>query len=300
MSFEDARSTNLAGIADTLRQIAQFHARRPASEIDYIKGLASLVRPPQQTEMTPKNAMRLRDLKEPSTNKRFIHLPKLWMTRAADMTFNQESRAGWALYAVALELLQVTSLRRCEIIGLNMKVDLHRQRPGGPVTHVAVPAKNVKGGRKAAIVPLPLESARLLEHYLRNHRPILAQPENEFLFPAETGLGHRNDSHFGTQLHEMVGKELGVEFNVHLPRHMTVDRLLELFPGNYGLPSKVMRHKSSDTTQNHYAGLETDAAARIAADAVISQRRRLRPGQKSPAPKASRPAQPKAKKGNGT
>ena len=299
LSFEEARSTNLAGIADTLRQIAQFHARRPTAEIDYIKGLASLVRPPQQTEMTPKNAMRVRELKAPAISKRFLHLPALWMTRAADMKFNPERRADWALYAVALELLLVTSLRRCEIIALNIKEDLHRQRPGGPVTHVTVPAEHVKGGRKAATVPLPLESARLLERYLRTHRPILTQPENEFLFPAETGLGHRNDSHFSTQIGEMVGQELGVAFNVHLPRHMTVDRLLELYPGNYGIPSKVMRHRSSNTTHDHYAGLEADAAARISVDAVISQRHRLRPGPKSPVQKASRSAQPKAKEGTG-
>ena len=271
----------------------------PTAEIDYIKGLASFVRPPQQTEMTAKNAMRVRELKAPAVNNRFLHLPALWMTRAADVKFTPESRADWALYAVALELLQVTSLRRCEIISLNIKEDLHRQRPGGPVTHVTVPAEHVKGGRKAATVPLPLESARLLERYLRTHRPILTQPENEFLFPAETGLGHRNDSHFSTRIAEMVGKELGVAFNVHLPRHLTVDRLLEQHPGNYGIPSKAMRHKSNDTTRNHYAGLEADAAARIAADAVIDQRRRLRPGPKSPAPKASRPEKPKAKKGNG-
>jgi hypothetical protein len=71
----------------------------------------------------------LRDLKEPATNKRFFHLPELWMTRAADMKFKQKSRANWALYAVVLELLLVTSLRRCEIIALKIKEDLHRQRP---------------------------------------------------------------------------------------------------------------------------------------------------------------------------
>lgn len=299
LSHEDARSTNLAGIADTLRQIAQFHAHRPETEIDYLKDLAALVRPPQQTEMTEKNARRLRDLKETSTNKRFLHLPKLWMTRAADTKYTQKQRASWALYAVALEILQVTSFRRCEVIGLNINTDLRRQRPGGPVTHITVPAKNVKGGRKAATVPLPPESAQLLEHYLRKHRPILTHSDNAFLFPANEGLGHRNDSEFSTQLRERVGRELGVEFNVHLPRHMTVDRLLELFPGNYGLPSKVMRHKTSDTTRNSYAGLEADAAARIAADSVIDQRRRLRPGQKSPMSKVSYPAKPKVKKGSG-
>jgi hypothetical protein len=67
---------------------------------------------------------------EPATNKRFLHLPALWMTRAADMKFNPARYADWALYAVALELLLVASLRRCEIIALNIKEDLHRQRPG--------------------------------------------------------------------------------------------------------------------------------------------------------------------------
>ena len=74
-----------------------------------------------------------------------------------------------------------------------------------------------------------------------------------------------------------VASEIGAAFNCHIVRHFAVVRYLRRTPGAYELAANILGHKSPQTTQKFYCGLELDAAARHANALLFEERRVTKP-----------------------
>ena len=180
------------------------------------------------------------------------------MRRAATPGLKPEVAARLALYAVAMEILLICPLRRGNLAELRLDQHLHRPDRKGLFTHIDIAPDQVKNGEPIRW-PIPPASARLIETYLRQHRPHLAAAGNMFLFPG-AGLRQRAAHDMAVALTEMVERDIGVEFNMHIMRHFAVWSFLRKHPGQYALVARVLGDKIA-TVMAFYAGLETDAAA---------------------------------------
>jgi integrase len=268
---DDLRNSTIAGIGEMLRQIGKFAAKLPDAEMEELNGLLSLVRPEQQVTMTEKNRVRLKALLADPAYSMLLHTPRQWLEKdAADPELKPRDAVLIAMYAVALEVFLMLPLRRANLLQLRLDVHLIRPAGGGFITEIFIPAKMVKN-RVPIHWPVGRESARLLDIYIKRHRPLLAPEGNAFLFP---GIGdrHRDEAEFASTLSERVEREIGAEFNCHLARHFAVVRYLRANPGAYEIAAQILGHKNPETTRRFYCGLEQDAAARHV-NAVLTQDR---------------------------
>ena len=245
-------------IADALRLIARDHCRLPAAHVAKLKVWAKRVKPPKQTGMTEKNRTRLLALMEPRSRAMLLNFPQELMRRAAKKLKPVEA-ARLAMNAVAMEILLICPLRLSNLSGIRLDQHLHRPDPRKPmITHLLISADEAKN-KEPIQWPVPRESAKLIELYIKKHHHLLAQPGNMHLFP---GRGMGPTTGMGTWLSNTVTKEIGVDYNVHLARHFAAWNFLRSNPGQYEVIRRVLGHKDIRTTITFYVGLEADASAR--------------------------------------
>ncbi|TPG49276.1 site-specific integrase [Roseomonas nepalensis] len=289
-TFQDIRTSNLAGIGEALRQIAQFHCCVSEDDLALMKEWISQIKPPQQTSMTEKNTNRLRAFLDTQIYPQIIHYPASLMHRSSASELKPQAAARLALYAVAFEILTVCPLRRGNLAGLRLKQHVRRAKPDGPITHLHLRAEEVKN-RKAIDWPLPPESVELIQRYLDQHRCHLAEPGNLFLFPGKGQRG-RSGHDLGVGLTERFERDIGVSFNTHAMRHLAVVRFLIKHPGKYEIVRRILGHSRVETTLAFYSGPEMDRAIALLADVIRNDRREFGPPALSP------PKKPRTKRGD--
>jgi integrase len=179
--------------------------------------------------------------------------------------------ARLAMFATALEIMLVVPLRRHNVVKLRLDTNLRRQGPHTLIHEIFVPRRAVKN-RNPIIWPIEAETADLIETYIQKYRPLLAKPDNPYLFPGISESA-RNDAQFGTDLSTKVETMIGAEFNCHLVRHYAVVRYLRQNPGAYEVAAHILGHKNPETTRRFYCGLELDAAARHANALLTGERK---------------------------
>ena len=271
----DQPNSQVAGILETLRQIACHHCRLPQADVTLIAGWVSDARPDWQSGMTEKNRRRLRALIQLRPRAMLLHLPRELLLRARAKTLTQKAAARLVAYAVALEIELVFPMRRANLAGLRLDEHLQRLDPGGRrVTHIFLSASEMKN-RNGMEWELPQETRELLETYLREYRPHVAEPGNMFLFPSRELYG-RTAHELGIGLCRLIGQELGLELNIHLLRHFGGWLYLNRHPGNYEVLRQVLGHKKVEVTIACYTGLEADASARHFDENVLRERTETR------------------------
>jgi integrase len=278
-----ANSTNNAWrVAEELRLVARDYCGSSSSEVEKIANWAKRIRPRKEAGMTEKNARRVRALLQPRTYALLLHLPRELMRRAHELMKppheapNPQAAARLAMYAVALEILLVCPLRRKNLAELRIADNLHRPDPRkARISHLVVSAREVKNGNPVHW-PLLRDSGRLIETFISRFRPVLAQSQNDFLFPGR-GSEPRNAQQMATWLAKTVSREVRAEFNVHLARHFTAACFLRHHPGQYEMVRRLLGHKNIATTIAAYVGLEVDAAVQRHDSIVLQDRQKLRP-----------------------
>ena len=279
----DEPNSQVAGILEVLRQIAKYHCKLPARDVAVIAGWVSDARPDWKDGMTEKNRRRLRALIQLRPRAMLLNFPRELLRRAEDglkaaacpgaktKTLTPKAAARLVAYAVALEIELVFPMRRENLAGLHLDQHLQRLGPRGRrVTHIFLSKSEMKN-RHGMEWELPKESCDLIETFAQVHRPHIAHPANRFLFPGP-GLEHRSAHELALGLCELIGRELGLELNIHLLRHFAGWVYLKNHPGEYEVLRQALGHKSLEVTKACYTGLEDDASARHFDDNVLLER----------------------------
>ena len=274
--FKDQKSTTPWKVAEELRLLARDYCQLPQDAVDRIAGWSKNLKQRPQGGLTKKNKQRLRTLMQPLPRAMLLHLPGELMKRAKAAEGKPARAALLAMHAVALEILLICPLRRGNVAGLRLDVHVHRPDPRqSRITHIFLPADEVKNDENIEW-PVPPESARLIETYIRRYRPHLVTGNTAFLFPGIRQDQPRSPQGLATWLSKTISREIGIDFNVHLARHFAAWNFLRQNPGHYEAVRQVLGHKNIKTTMDYYVGLDVDAAARRFDAVVLGERQASR------------------------
>jgi integrase len=113
----------------------------------------------------------------------------------------------------------------------------------------------------------------LIDRYLAEYRPTIADPHNSALFPGKNG-GPKHANTLAEQIKSAVWTHAGLRWNPHLFRHAGVKLHLDEVPGGYGIPRRILGHRSDTTTTKFYAGQENAAAVRHFDQTILKLRKK--------------------------
>ena len=266
------RATSHTGnLAGALKAIARHHVGVGEDHLDRLRAVARKVDPGRRRGLNEANRSRLRALDDRGNLLALLRLPERLMSLVG-----RERRpyraALLAQMAVAIEILLMAPLRIGNLVRLDLERHLVRTgRAGG--LHIVIEGDEVKN-REPLEYPLPAASAALIDRYLKEYRPILAQGGTA-LFPGDGGRP-KGRAILGEQIGRVVRNHAGLRVHPHLFRHIAAQAYLNANPGAYEVVRRVLGHRSMDTTTRFYTGLETAAAVRHF-DATILRLRREEP-----------------------
>jgi integrase len=261
-------TTAIADLAGVLKTIARHHV---CAEPDHLSRMAGIIRrlAPGRVGLTETNRTRLRPFDDRGNIGALLGLPSELM-RQARRHRNPRRGAVRAQLAAAIEILLMAPVRMGNLAKLDIEQDL--VRPGrGRALHIVIGAEKVKN-REPLEHPLPPGSIDLVERYIREFRPHLTSAGNTALFPG-IGAGSKNQAFFGTQISRTIRVHTGLRIHPHLFRHITAKLFLDANPGNYEVVRRTLGHRSIDTTNAFYTGLETAAAVRHFDETILRLRR---------------------------
>jgi len=167
-------------------------------------------------------------------------------------------------------------MRAANLVGLNIERHLQRSRTGkAGVVHIVIPGHEVKNEEDLEF-PLPPETVRLLDLYLRDYHPRLTDEPSPWLFPGSKDDGPKTVNAFGEKIKAHVFQATGLRVNLHLFRHMAAKMYLDQNPGGYEVVRRHLGHRSMETTTKFYAGMEGAAASRHFDEEILKLRQSLR------------------------
>jgi integrase len=261
-------STAIADLASVLKAVARHHVHATPDHLDRIGGIIRRLAL-GRVGLTETNRTRLRPFDDRGNIGALLNLPAELM-REAGRHRNPRHGAVRAQLAAAIEILLMAPVRMGNLAKLDIEQNL--VRPGrGRALHIVIGAEQVKN-REPLEHPLPPEGIDLVERYIREFRPHLASAGNTALFPG-IGPGPKNQAFFGTQISRTIRAHTGLRIHPHLFRHITAKLFLDANPGNYEVVRRTLGHRSIDTTNAFYTGLETAAAVRHFDEVILRLRR---------------------------
>lgn len=247
------RSSDLM-ILETLIVIAKRHAKSPPEQIKKLQEFAERVERhvPRQRGMTEKNLERLRALRDPQILQKLLNMPeeifKAGLARAESPSGKIAMRDG-----VLLALLRNHPIRRKNLVGLKMNEHIVRtQRQGA---YLVIQSKDVKNKRHIEFELAP-ELLEMIDIYRRH------AGNSDWLFPSPDGSTHLSLSYVSTRVTSLVQKQVGVDFNPHLARHLAAMIYLQNQPGHYEAVRRLLGHSSTSATLDAYASFETDGVGK--------------------------------------
>lgn len=213
--------------------------------------------------MTTKNRDRLRALRGDGVLGRLLHLPDQIMARPPSNHRYRELRARED--AIAIGILHYCPLRISNLSKLEIERHLHR--PGKGRMFLVIPAHEVKN-RRPIEFELPAHLVAMIDAHLADRVDVLCAPDCPYLFPATRKEGPVTGNGLSERIKKRVRKEIGVEMNAHLFRHLAVMIYLDKNPGGYEVARQMLGHSSVSRTISVYSGLETISATQAFAAAV--------------------------------
>lgn len=224
--------------------------------------------------MTSKNRELLDKLEDQRFADRVQLLPVILLERA---TKNPDKRSSAALVrtAMAIELLLVCSVRRANLVSLELDKSIRKIGQGSDafwiIEHDASEVKNEEDLR----FRLPGPTAAMLEIYLKEWRSRLCPEPNPWLFPAADGscIDPRTMAHaIGAQ----SKRELGVAITPHQFRHISAELFLMDHPDALFTISQHLGHRDVNTTRHYYARPKQRQASQHYQEHILRRRENAR------------------------
>lgn len=224
--------------------------------------------------MTPKNRELLDKLDDQRFADRVQLLPIILLEQAMKRPDKRSSTAR-ARTAMAIELLLVCSVRRANLVNLELGKSIRKIGHGKDafwvIEHDASEVKNEEDMR----FRLPEPTAAMLEVYLKEWRPRLCPEPNPWLFPAADGscIDPRTMAHaIGAQ----SKRELGVAITPHQFRHISVELFLMDHPDALFTVSQHLGHRDINTTRYYYARPKQRQASQHYQEHILRRRENAR------------------------
>jgi len=224
--------------------------------------------------MTSKNRELLDKLEDQRFADRVQLLPVILLARATKNP-NKRGAAALARTAMAIELLLVCSVRRANLVGLELGRSIRKIGHGSEafwiVEHDASEVKNEEDLR----FRLPQPTAAMLEIYLKDWRPKLCPEPNSWLFPAANGncIDPRTMAYaIGAQ----SKRELGIAITPHQFRHISAELFLMDHPDALFTISQHLGHRDVNTTRHYYARPKQRQASQHYQEHILRRRETAR------------------------
>lgn len=259
------------GIGDqaiALAQLARRYVRVSKTVQDELDGFARRLVPARAPGLTARNRERLRPLEDPATLRVLLLLPERLAERAEAM--DGAAAAREMEVAVAVAILIAAPIRRKNLVELHLDRNLRRLRGGRAV--LVYDASEVKN-RRSLEIELPKETVALIDLHLEVYRPQLVTGGTDWLFPRRDGEAPIEPGLLAKRVRATIRRELGLEINLHLFRHIAALTWLRANPGHYEVARRLLGHAELSSTLNAYAGHEAGTATRLFAEVVDAARR---------------------------
>jgi integrase len=238
-----------------LKTIARYWVKAPEDQIERISRVAQNLAVKRRA-MTPKNSRRLRQFDSEENLRALLDLPDRVLAEARGGTKMDARRV---MLALAVGLLTVTAMRIDNLAGLEPDRHLVRSgRNGATATLLIIPAEETKTN-KPIEAELSPAMERLLTTYQRDYLPLLAVKPGGGLFLSRNGERCRTDS-LATMVGRFIKREIGLEVNPHLFRHLAAKLVLKDDPTNIETARQLLGHSSTTTTERAYTDLRTAPA----------------------------------------
>lgn len=256
-------------INDTAKLLLS-QAKRLGLDEEVRAGLADLARRlamPPQRGMTRKNRERLRVLRAEAPLQRLLDLPNQLIRTAHRRTPRAAALAREDALAIAILLFCPVRIGNLASI----RIDQHLQRPGDGRVFLVFEDEDVKNTRPLEF-ELPPELCRMLDRHLATRVPTLCPAGTPWLFPRRDGTGPVDRGTLGTRLKQRIRKEIGIEMNAHLFRHLAVMVWLEANPAGHEFARNLIGHSATSRTLSVYSGLEARAALKAYASLLETKK----------------------------
>jgi integrase len=225
--------------------------------------------------MTDRNMERLRPLLDPHVQMKLFLLPALLLARARKVK-NRKKAAIVVQTAIAIEILLVAPIRLGDLRRLELDVHILFARPGRQ-GDAKVALKASKNDQRVSF-DLKGETLDILRAYLKNYLPALSDGPVAALFPGKVE-GHKCSVGLREPITKAIRKHCGVDVHPHLFRHFAATLILKKYPDAYPLVSRLLGHKSIQTTMDFYTAFEGSSAAELFYEKIVAPRRGGKPGR---------------------
>jgi integrase len=232
--------------------------------------------------MTPKNSRRLRQFDIDQNLYALLDLPGRVLAEVRRDDRGTQMDARRLMLAVAVALLTVTAMRIDNLASLEPERHFVRiGRDGATRTLLIIPAEEVKASK-----PIEAQLSPAIEHllatYQRDYLPRLAAHSGGGLFLSRCGERCKANS-LAVMVGRFIKREIGLEVNPHLFRHLAAKLVLADDPANIETARQLLGHSSTTTTERAYIELRT-APAYKRYETIVSgcERGRSRTGPSAP------------------
>lgn len=293
-------SEQIKGILTVLRPVARYHAKDEALAKWLGLRLKRLCRGrTRRTGLTEKNRRRLAVFRDHSQVRDLVLLP-FKLLKWAEAGERPDSavvrgRGGKKIKkllpkeaailvraAVAIELELMCPIRLENLAQLDFSRDFKRSRAGRDATvNLFIPGTRTKNEDDIEL-EVPRQSIALIELYVQKYRNLLMKPEyrgrpERYLFPKPDGTA-KVGKVLADSVCDVMLRELGIEFNMHLFRHLGCFLFLQSHPGQFDVMRRVLGHRQVETTMRFYAEIQQSEAFRLFDQNVLQLREEaLRP-----------------------
>jgi integrase len=270
-----------------LKTIARYWVKAPQAHIETIGGFARNLAVKRRA-MTPKNARRLRQFDIDQNLHALLGLPARVLAEVRRDDRGTQTDARRLMLAVAVALLTVTAMRIDNLASLEPERHFVRiGREGATRTLLIITAEEVKAS-KPIEAELSPAIEQLLATYQRDYLPRLAATSEGGLFLSRRGERCKANS-LAVMVGRFIKREIGIEANAHLFRHLAAKLVLADDPNNIETARQLLGHGSTTTTERAYLELRTAPAYRRY-ETIVSgcERGRSRTGPSAPRTRTDR------------
>ncbi|WP_178346839.1 hypothetical protein [Marivita hallyeonensis] len=266
----DRTTRYIADTAGLLRRIGRvLGAEDDASE--KLADMAHRLKAPTQKGMTRKNRDRLRVFKEAHTLRSLLLLPDRLFAQSQRVT-QAHSRGLMREEAISIAILLYCPIRAKNLSGLHL--EQHIARPGDGRAYLVFDEDDTKTYQPIEF-ELPASVVRMIDRHLATRAPAMCPGNSPWLFPRRDGSGPVEPGQLSGRLRRRILRDVGIEMNAHLFRHLAVMLWLDANPGAYEAARRLLGHRDVSQTINLYSGLETRSAMAEFSALVTSTKGRL-------------------------